>query len=78
VKEGGIKMNNFLRYLADRKHGYYYGLYKSVPHAYTEGECVDRLERLTRYKELINLIDYLPLEQKRIVDELFEEKRLNY
>lgn len=67
-------MDDFLKYLADRKYGYYYGLYKLQPHAYTEGECIDRLQRYERYKELINLIDNLPLEQKRTVDKFFEEK----
>ncbi|MGM7720634.1 hypothetical protein [Metabacillus sp. Hm71] len=69
-------MNDFLQYLADRKYGYYYGLYKIQPHAYTEGECVDRLQRLSRYKELINLIDNLPIEHKKVVDGLFEEKMI--
>ncbi|MBL5767994.1 hypothetical protein [Heyndrickxia sporothermodurans] len=70
-------MNDFLRYLADRKYGYYYGLYKLHPHALTEGECVDRMQRIARYKELINLIDNLPLEHKRVVDKLFDEKMLS-
>lgn len=71
-------MQEFLEYLADRKYGYYFGLFKVKPHAYTEDECHDRLERLARYKELINLIDCLPVKHKVVVDEIFEEKRLNY
>ena len=75
VKKGECSLKDFLEYLAYGKYRLYYRLYKHKSHAYTESDCIERLNELARYKELINVIENLPLEHKRAVDELFEERK---
>lgn len=68
-------MDDFLEFLADRKYSFYRYLYKNNKQAYTKQECIDRVSNLERYEELVNLINMLPVHEKRTVDKLFEEQK---
>jgi hypothetical protein len=70
-------MDDFLSYLADSKFSYFFRLYKIKLHAYIEDECIQRLQQLARYKEIVNIIDNLPLKHRQVVDKLFEEKKIS-
>jgi hypothetical protein len=68
-------MDEFLTELAKQKYKYYHHLYVFKPQAYTNEECLDRVLTKTRFQEVMEIIDMLPVEQERIVDELFEEMK---
>lgn len=59
--------------LANQKYKHYHHLYVFKPQAYTNQDCVDRIVAKTRFQEVIEIIEMLPIEQERIVDERFEE-----
>lgn len=64
---------NFLTYLADRKYLLYKKLYINTKNAITTKQCVDRLETLSAYKELCNVISALSYNEGKYVREKFEE-----
>ena len=66
-------MVDFANYLGERKHNFYHFLYRKMPQAYTTEQCLKRIEIETKYRELTDIIDRLPLEQKKIADDRFEE-----
>jgi hypothetical protein len=66
-------LNEFLMELSRRKYQHYHYLYIFKPQAYTSQDCVDRIVVKTRYQEVIEIIELLPVEQERKVDERFEE-----
>lgn len=66
-------MNDFLDFLAERKYGYYHSLHIAKPQAYSKMDCQKRLETIIKYEELLVIIDWLSLEQQRIVDRRFDE-----
>lgn len=69
-------MENFVDFLAHKKAHYYYTLYKNKPSVSRREECLSRIKMLDEYVLLMEVIDYLPLEIKKQVDEEYEE-RLN-
>lgn len=53
-------MEDFIYELAKRKYTIYQKLFKFIPNANTERECIDRLKVLSRYDELLSIINMLP------------------
>jgi hypothetical protein len=70
-------MNEFLMELARRKYQHYHYLYVFKPQAYTNQDCVDRIVAKTRYQEVMEIIEMLPVKQEKFVDERFEELKNN-
>jgi hypothetical protein len=66
-------MEDFLNYLAERKYNLYHYLHIAKPQAYTNDECFDRIERKSQYLQILDVINYLPVEQQIIVRERFDE-----
>jgi hypothetical protein len=73
--KGEGKMNDFLEFLAERRYMYYHYFAIGKPQAYTSMDCFDRIQKDARYDEVINLINYLPIEQQKIVNKRFDELR---
>lgn len=71
-------MNSFLQELADRKYRYYRYLYIVKPQAYTQEDCYERIKKQSKYQEVIDVIDYLPLDQKIFVDDRFNEMKEDF
>ena len=68
-------MDDFLEFLAQRKYSLYHVLNIAVPQAYTNQECYSRIVAKTRYLEVLDIIQHLPLEQQKIVDSRFNEMK---
>lgn len=68
-------MDDFLNFLAERKYSLYHALNIAVPQAYTNQECYARIVSKTRYLEVLDIIQQLPLEQQKTVDERFNEMK---
>lgn len=66
-------MNEFLEELASRKWRYYHFLHKRKPQAYTTDDCIERIKINTKYQEVLEIIDDLPLKEQAIVKQRFEE-----
>jgi hypothetical protein len=66
-------MNEFLEFLAERKYYYYHYFRIGKPQAYTSMDCYERIQKDARYDEVLNIINYLPIEQQKIVDKRFDE-----
>lgn len=74
IKEEVI-MDSFLEFLAQRKYSLYHVLNIAVPQAYTNQECYARIVSKTRYLEVLDIIQQLPLEQQKVVESRFEEMK---
>ena len=70
-----IYLEDFLNHLAERKYMHYHHLFIAKPVAYTSDEMHRRIQQLAEYKEVIHIIEHLPLEHKRVVDKGFEERK---
>ena len=68
-------MNDFLIHLAEEKYGLYHSLYIAIPQAYTSEECYGRIVRKARYQEVLDLINWLPPEEKIFVESRFQEMK---
>jgi hypothetical protein len=69
-------MDTFLERLAERKYGLYHALYIAIPQANTSDECYDRIVRKAKYIEILDLINWLPLNEQRIVEKRFNEMKI--
>ena len=65
--------DKFLHRLAERKYALWDYLHVKQPAAYTTEQCAKRSEMYTRYMEVIYIIDLLPIDQTRKVNELFNQ-----
>ena len=70
-----IMDKNFLTYLADRKYLLYKKLYITNEIAITSKQCSSRIEDLSAYEELCNVINALPYNEEKYVRGKFEEIR---
>ncbi|KYC92230.1 hypothetical protein B4102_3771 [Heyndrickxia sporothermodurans] len=62
----------YLKDLAERKYNYYCRIYKKSPHAYTTEQCYERIILKSKYEELTDVIDYLPLEHQVLIDKYYD------
>ncbi len=67
-------MDDFLDYLAADKYKYYHFFYYRQPNGASSTEdCVKRMEMSTRYYHLLELINVLPNDAKKKVEDRFNE-----
>lgn len=67
-------MDNFIDYIAERKINLYLNLYKRKPQAYTENESFERIKRINKYEEILEVIAAMPLDMQRKVNEIYDER----
>lgn len=63
-------MDQFLFELAEMKYRMWHELFKFKPQAYTSDECIDRVKYLSRYEQLLNIINLLPNQQSKQLSEI--------
>lgn len=66
-------MNDFLYEIASMKHRMWHELYKFKPYAMTNQECFDRVRYSSKYEQLLEVINLLPNEQAKKLNEIEEE-----
>lgn len=66
-------MEVFYKYLATRKHQLLKDVYGPSKHAFNTGKCVERIEHIAQYQEVINAIHYLPGPEQNIVNGFFDD-----
>jgi hypothetical protein len=66
------KMERFLKRLAEKKYNLYRALNIDVSQLKTNQDHLQRIENQTRYEEVLDIIDWLPEEQKKIVEERYK------
>ncbi|PLS19337.1 hypothetical protein CVD28_02675 [Bacillus sp. M6-12] len=71
-------MERFLKRLAEKKYNLYRALFIDVPQPKTNQEYLQRIENQTRYEEVLDIIDWLPEEQKKVVEERFEFLKVSF
>lgn len=74
---GDDGMIDFLENLAERKYCLYHALNVAMPQAYNSKDCISRLNIISQYEELLRVINLLPPNEKRVVEERFEEMKTN-
>lgn len=66
-------MNGFLKHLAQRKYSLYRLLFVDTPAVKTIESCYRRAELMAKYEEICGLIEWLPYDDKLVVEKEFKE-----
>jgi hypothetical protein len=66
-------MDDFLYSLAEMKYRMWHELFKFKPSAHTEDDCINRLKYLSKYNQVLEINNLLPITETQKLTEIEKE-----